>query len=324
MTSGPSRTQAETRLIATVRATGAYQGAHRAPFSPRGLCRNQGRLGPSPRREEMFGNTPISAEESHEMFRLCCGSVRLRAILSPQRRKSRVRFASSPSKGGPQIFLDQKLLRRRFSGGSSSRRTKSGTSNSISDRNEALPKNSTGEIRADLRKLRQRTQTEGTGALASPAIKEALKQIQTRLDELRPAHEEYVALAEFAEKFHGFIHEPGRTAATVPKTVKPSTAKTAKAPPKTAAKTSSPSDGRSGHGETLQRIREIVESHPEGISVGDIIQEGQLSTSYTYDVVKRLVERGEFHKANRRIYPQSGFKRTRSRPTVTLNENANA
>lgn len=139
-------------------------------------------------------------------------------------------------------------------------------------------------------------------------IDQAVKPIEKRLKELRPLHEEYLKLETFSQQMKGLFDS--------------APAKLKKAAPGKVTHTSTQqSNGRMGHGETMKQVREIVARHPEGISVGEIIKEGKLSASYTYAVVKRLVERGEFQRHSKLIYPRR-VQAKRKRPTVTVGNKA--
>lgn len=164
--------------------------------------------------------------------------------------------------------------------------------------------------------------------MSSTIFTTTMEQAKARLAELRPAHEEYLKLTEFVEKFASFFEDaapapaPAPSPARAPKASAPATRKrpsSGKAATKAAPTPAAVEETDGRHGATVAKIKEIVAAHPEGISVGNIISEGQLSTSYTYDVVKRLVDRGEFEKRNRKIYSNGESFRTGRKVTVTHN-----
>lgn len=158
--------------------------------------------------------------------------------------------------------------------------------------------------------------------MTSPLLTEVADKVTKRMDELRPAYLEYLELSAYAEQMSGFeppeipegriVLAPASTVpeapAAAPAKPKPAAAKlpatrqrpgSAKKPAakKPAAKAAAPNEG-----ETVAKIKEIVAAHPDGIKIGEIIKEGNLSQSYTYDVVKRMTEAKELEKRNRKIY----------------------
>lgn len=154
--------------------------------------------------------------------------------------------------------------------------------------------------------------------MPSNVITEVKATVEKRMEELRPAYLEYLELEAYVELTGNFqpptpeapqaetpapapAATPAKPAATRPRPgsgKKPAAKKqAAKKPAAAKAKPAAPNDG-----ETVAKVKEIVAAHPDGIKIGDIIKEGNLSQSYTYDVVKRLTESRELVKRNRKIY----------------------
>lgn len=151
--------------------------------------------------------------------------------------------------------------------------------------------------------------------MTSTLLTEVEAKVTERMQELLPAYLEYLELEAYAQQMNGFQSPVASVPATAPvaaPAAKPA-AKKAAAKAKPASPRTRPGAKKkpaakkaaaltASDGATVARIKEIVASHPEGIAVGAIIKEGELSTSYTYDVVKRLIESKELAKRNRKIY----------------------
>lgn len=170
--------------------------------------------------------------------------------------------------------------------------------------------------------------------MPSNVITEVKATVVKRMEELRPAYLEYLELEAYAELTGNFTPptiEAPEAPVVAPAEVAPVTAPApAATPAKPAATRSRPGSKKPAakkpaaskkpaapkakpapapaaaaapnDGETVAKVKEIVASHPDGIKIGDIIKEGNLSQSYTYDVVKRLTESKELVKRNRKIY----------------------
>lgn len=177
--------------------------------------------------------------------------------------------------------------------------------------------------------------------MTSNLLTEVQATVTARMQELRPAYLEYLELEAYAEltgKFESPVQTteeaqaaldaapsivtpveapaPAKPTATKkpaaprqrPGSKKPAAKAAAKAKPKAAAKPAA-SDG-----ETVAKVLEIVAAHNDtGIKVGEIIAEGDLSQSYTYDVVKRLTEAKQLVKRNRKIYLHQNAATTAAR-----------
>lgn len=173
--------------------------------------------------------------------------------------------------------------------------------------------------------LHRKPPQEGFTVVPSNTLTEVKAVVVKRLEELRPAYLEYLELEAYVELTGNFptatpeaeaeVPQPQATPAPAPAPAKPAATRqrpgsakkpAAKSKPaaskKPAAKAKPAAAVPTSDGQTEAKVKEIVASHPDGIKVGDIIKEGNLSQSYTYDVVKRLTESKELVKRNRKIY----------------------
>jgi hypothetical protein len=173
--------------------------------------------------------------------------------------------------------------------------------------------------------------------VTSELLTEFQANIAKRIEDLRPSYLEYMELSAYMERMAGFeapvsaeavtqaappapAVKTAPAAATKPAAPRQRPGSTAKKPAAKKPAAKAPAVN-ANEGQTVAKIKEIVSSHPEGISVGDIIKEGQLSTSYTYDVVKRLVAGKELDKKNKKIFLHETSRSTR-RPAATPAEEA--
>jgi len=170
--------------------------------------------------------------------------------------------------------------------------------------------------------------------VTSNVLTQALDAARKRMDQLRAGYEEYLELEAYVQQMENF--RP--TAATGSASKTPQAASTRRptnsrqrpgtgqrpGTTKTPSRATANAAQQEAQGATVAKIKEIVAAHPEGISIGDIISEGQLSTSYTYDVVKRLVERGEFEKKNRKIFTHARGRSQRTTATTRNGDGAAA
>lgn len=121
--------------------------------------------------------------------------------------------------------------------------------------------------------------------MSSPAIAEAAHTIDSRLKELKPAYDEYLALEGLRTQMTKALPEGVLRQ-------KPTRRRTAT------------SAGNGRRGETMQAVKKLVMENPSGISVQEIAESLEKQPSYIYAVVSRLIDRHVLRREGKLVYPR--------------------
>lgn len=136
-----------------------------------------------------------------------------------------------------------------------------------------------------------------------------LEKIEERIEELRPLHEEFLALSRALDQMKRFSVTNGSN--ITPKDAEQETEGQQDRPTIEHERHDLPAGQNAAKNETANAVKSVIREHPEGISVSEIAEAIGRKPSYVYTVTSRLIDRNLARREKRKIYPSQRLVGTR-------------